>query len=734
MSSLKRRQFLRFTSSVLATLGLSQLDIQQQSLRYGKVLAQSTSRKLALLVGINKYPQNQRGFSDLQGCVNDVELQQQLLIHRFGFNPKDIKILTDAQANRNGILTAFQEHLINQAKPGDVVVFHFSGHGSRVVDPEPITADGLNSTLVPVDESPLYQQGIVNDIMGKTLFLLMSALARKTDQVTVVLDSCFSGGGTRGNIRVRSLPGGRKWNAGQEELQEQQKWLTELQLSPQELLEARRQGIATGVAIASAKPHQYALDYHFSGFYAGAFTYLLTQNLWQQTGAIRRVIERVNGNIKLISTKQIPQLEAQPNSGNQEKPMYFLEQEIIPAEAVISELNGNRAQLWLGGIPLDSIDAFGQGASFVILSASEGESTKVDLVSRNGLIGEALVTGEARQGDLLQELSRAIPSDWRLNIGLDPSLGKEVTQAKQAIQKLERLEAIVAQSGSQPYSQEVHYILSRMTAAYRQQIPTASQEIIPVGSIGLFSPALELIPQSFKQAVETVPEAISRLSIKFKSLLAARIIKMTLNAQSSRLNLKVIMGLEGKGNRRIAQAFTPRGCRQGNGKCASTSPWSPGQRLIQKLSVGEPIQFQVTNQEERVLYLSIILIDPSEGLIVWFPNEFQRNSAANPEQFTRIEPKQTRLIPDPSQDDFVIVTEKTGLGEVLVIASHKPLTQALLRLRNLSRGPIRGDDSVNVVSDLLNDLSVSRSGIVPKQRIQTSEIAAFSLQFEVISN
>ncbi|MFB2876078.1 caspase family protein [Floridanema aerugineum] len=126
MPSIKRRQFLQFTGSLLATLGINQLEIQQKGIRYARVLAENTPRKLALLVGINQYPNSQR-FNSLKGCVTDVDLQRELLIHRFGFNPKDILILTDAQATREGILTAFENHLIAQAKPGDVVVFHYSG-------------------------------------------------------------------------------------------------------------------------------------------------------------------------------------------------------------------------------------------------------------------------------------------------------------------------------------------------------------------------------------------------------------------------------------------------------------------------------------------------------------------------------------------------------------------------------------------------------------------------------
>gem|GEM_PF-3835566 len=93
----------------LATLGLSQVDLIRQGDSYGKLLAQDTPRKLALLVGINQYSYP---IATLNGCINDVRLQQELLIHRFGFNSQDILTLTDEAATQKGILTAFEEHLI----------------------------------------------------------------------------------------------------------------------------------------------------------------------------------------------------------------------------------------------------------------------------------------------------------------------------------------------------------------------------------------------------------------------------------------------------------------------------------------------------------------------------------------------------------------------------------------------------------------------------------------------
>jgi len=246
---MKRRNFIELSlSTTLATLGLSQLEIQEKGLKFAQSIAQNTPRKLALLVGINNYPE-----ARLAGCITDVYLQRELLIYRYGFNPQDILMVTDdseIKPTRTNILQAFEEHLIKQAKPEDVVVFHYSGHGSMVIDVN--NSAEKNSTFVPIDRqvnSKEKGQRTVSDIMGKTLFLLMSALP--TENVTAVLDSCHSGGGKRGNLTIRSLTGSGDYPS-EEELAYQQQWLTRLNLSPQKFEEERKKGVAKGVVIASA--------------------------------------------------------------------------------------------------------------------------------------------------------------------------------------------------------------------------------------------------------------------------------------------------------------------------------------------------------------------------------------------------------------------------------------------------------------------------------------------------
>jgi hypothetical protein len=612
MSRLKRRHFLQLAGSTLATLGLNQLDIIQQGNRYARVLGQNAPRKLALLVGINQYPASQR-FENLKGCITDVYLQQELLVHRFGFNPSDIVRLTsdetpDKQPTRSNILTAFEQHLIKQAKPGDVVVFHFSGHGSRLLDPDPIQGcrkDDFNSTLVPAYEG---KNGFAPDIMGRTLFLLMLAL--NTENVTAALDSCYSGGGTRGNFRVRSVPG-EGLKPSPEEIAYQKRWMERLQLSNEELTRRRCAGVAKGVVFASAQRDQEALDANFEGFSAGAFTYLMTQYLWQQTDNVGNAIAQISRSIKSLS-RQAPLAD-----GNQNQPVYFINKAVPPTDAVITKVEGDKATLWLGGVDKESLEAFQPGATFAIINEKGQASGKLELVSpRSGLRGEAKLVEKGaaaslQPGMLLQEASRIIPASLKLSIGLDPSLAGETNTAKQALLSINRLEAIPAQRGNVPYPGWVQYIFSRMTAPYQRKLQQQQVANLPAtDSIGLFTEGLEPVPESFGEPGETVTKAVERLESKLKALLAARILKMTLNANASELDVEASMNLVEQPNQPLARTSTGR---------ARNNRRELGQSYSKKLPLNQLFQFRVTNRENSALYFTTLLIDSTGGLVVVFP-------------------------------------------------------------------------------------------------------------------
>lgn len=742
MSRIKRRHFLQVAGSTLATLGLSQLDIQQRGDRFAKVLAQSTPRKLALLVGANGYPT-----APLQGCITDVELQQGLLIHRFGFNPKDILLVTDEtqiKPTRQGILQAFDEHLIKQAKPGDVVVFHYSGHGSRVIDPDRDDPDGLNSTFVPIDRSevPADSTYQVSDIMGHTLFLLMSAV--QTDNLTAVLDSCHSGGGKRGNVRVRAIRGGAEFSTSPEEQAYQQQWLSRLKLSPEEFKQKRKAGVAKGVVIASATRDQFAADASFDDFNAGAFTYYMTKYLWQQTGSTP-VVSAI-ANISRRTTQEMeqdPELECtpkcDPSSDTDKRPFYFLDPKTPAAEAVITSVSGSKFTCLLGGY--DSSNALGKGSIFRMVDASGREQAKVRLESRQGLIGNgSLIEGASglRAGALLQEEVRGLPKDLTLRIGLDPSLQQGTAQAQTALKALSRIEALPLEKG------QVDYILGRMSAAEQPKLQKYAPKPLAAGSVGLFTPTKErIVEDSFGAAGETVEAAVMRLQSKLKLLLAGRVLRAIINTDSSQLAVTAsVIPVGGRGGETFAATGTKRGRSNSGSRGGDTIVPTAIATNVNQVKPGTTIQVQVENQEQRDLYISVLAIGSDGAMNVLFPSDFTAAADAS-----LVGASQRVEVPKPGRDKFTFeVTGPSGTIEILILASVSSLREALKGLQKVSsrtgqqRGePLGIDEPSEVMTGLLSDLTAStRAGIKTARNdgtstVDTTKLAALSVAIEVVS-
>lgn len=145
--------------------------------------------KKALLVGINQYSDG-----PLRGCVNDVIRMNQVITHHFGFTERTNKrMLVDRSATTANILDRL-EWLVDGAKAGDVLLFHFSGHGSQMVDTDydlNIEPDGLDEIICPVDLD--WRSKVVKDDDFARIF------AQVPDGVnlTVLLDCCHSGQGLR---------------------------------------------------------------------------------------------------------------------------------------------------------------------------------------------------------------------------------------------------------------------------------------------------------------------------------------------------------------------------------------------------------------------------------------------------------------------------------------------------------------------------------------------------------
>ena len=155
--------------------------------------AQAQHRR-ALLIGVHAYQHGPDSvFSDLN-TESDVAAVRQVLMDRFGFAAGDIRVLTTGpETTRAAILAAVADTLVTPTQPGDIVYFHYSGHGSQV--PDPADSSGVDETLVPSD----WAKDGSKDIRDKELRAVIERIqAKKPGSLTLTFDSCHSGTITRG--------------------------------------------------------------------------------------------------------------------------------------------------------------------------------------------------------------------------------------------------------------------------------------------------------------------------------------------------------------------------------------------------------------------------------------------------------------------------------------------------------------------------------------------------------
>ncbi len=151
-----------------------------------------TGKRLALLIGCQ--------VGKLTGCDLDVA-RMATALGDLGFETRS---LVQQQATRAGILEAYDD-VIARAGAGDAVCIYYSGHGSRLENPD-FTPTGdvpqYLQYLIPVDDSEPDFRGIMSFELSRRL----ARLTQKTHNVTVILDCCHSGGMSRAALRQELVP------------------------------------------------------------------------------------------------------------------------------------------------------------------------------------------------------------------------------------------------------------------------------------------------------------------------------------------------------------------------------------------------------------------------------------------------------------------------------------------------------------------------------------------------
>ncbi|WP_447007201.1 caspase family protein [Saccharothrix isguenensis] len=155
----------------------------------------------ALLVGVNDYAGR---LGSLRGAHHDVGHADEYL--RTHVERSDVRVLLDADATRQAVVTGLREHL-GRARRGDTALFWFSGHGSEApvaAGFEATAPNGRTQTIVCADSR--LDGG--EDLLDRELGALLDAVASSGAHVVAVLDCCHSDGATRGDtaLTARGAP------------------------------------------------------------------------------------------------------------------------------------------------------------------------------------------------------------------------------------------------------------------------------------------------------------------------------------------------------------------------------------------------------------------------------------------------------------------------------------------------------------------------------------------------
>ncbi|MEG4280800.1 caspase family protein [Microcoleus sp. MON1_C1] len=705
---LKRREFLQQAGRVLAAIGISEALWLPLGDRYLQALAQPTARKLALLVGVDKYPD-----SPLHGCVTDVELQRELLIYRFGFVPSDILTLTDAKATRENIETAFVTHLTQQAKPGDVVVFHFSGCGSRVSLGE--SPGKMQNSLVPADDVlPLLANRAVNDILEETLLLLMRSLA--TENAIAILDTSYTYPGfpKNGNFRIRSRP---RPTIGEPRLAE---------LTFAQDLRSRPNLRPDAAVLAAGANSALAAEQEWNGFTAGLFTYALTQTLWWATPASSFSVSfgRAAGNVE-----QIAGLSQQPQILNHDlttAPAVNFSNLILNSPAsdgavTAVEEGGKTVQLWLGGLSPGVLECCG-GSVFAVDSS---EGARLLLRGRTGLSakaqvldGSAQTDGQLTVGELVREEIRVLPRNIGLTVALDSGLERiERVDATSAFATVPQVSAV----GSE---QLADCRFGRVPETTLAETVSPHEPVLSQRRYGLFSLAQMLIPDTEGEGGEAVKVAVQRLTPQLKALQAGKLLRLTINEGSSRLKVRAELVTLAPQARAVAQRESVRAGGDYRLEPLSAESEKSASAHILSLPEGSRISYRLYNDSDRPVYFAVFCSDCAGRLSVLGAEG--KDSVGGMSR--AIAPGENLTVPAAGAVGLA-VSGAIGLAETLIIFSENPFAQTLAAIeaemqQTRDALPIRVLlNPLNVARAVLEDLHAASIPGVQKVGISTDDLA-----------
>jgi hypothetical protein len=429
--------------------------------------------KWALLVGIDKYARLAARYQ-LNGCVNDAELMAGILRDNFGFPEDNITLLRDEAAPRDAILAALDE-LVDRVDEDDVVVIHYSGHGSQMRDREGDEPDSFDETIVPHDSGRGSDPN--GDITDDEIYERLLRLTRTTPYVTLIFDCCHSGTVSRDPFGPNS-----RW------VEPDERPIEELPPSP--IAQAVREGTSRDIGpsgwlplgqkyvlIAGCRDEESSYEHRVrqggQTVTHGALTYFLSQELVKaQPGTTYRdVFGRAAAQVTAVQSRQHPQME-----GARDRELFGV-RDIEPMRFVPVKQRA-RETVTLGAGAAHGMTVGSQWAVYSPATKQVTDETprfgRVEVTAVGAVTSEARILEEDEAG-VVTEGMRAVEEahsygEMRLVVDIQTPAGYEEAVAE-LVERIEESPLLRQAEGDEPADVRAYIVAPRMGAGEGDPVP-----------------------------------------------------------------------------------------------------------------------------------------------------------------------------------------------------------------------------------------------------------------------
>jgi len=391
--------------------------------------------RFALLVGVDFYqndktrrlPNNDPvSLGHLEGAANDVKIIQEILQNQFQFNsictltssasPNDPSVPIEPEQDwptHANIKGAFED-IYNKANSGDIFFFQFSGHGASLKSTSNSPRDGRTKDLSLMTADYCCGRPAIR---GWELNEWLWRFHEKGVRVTVLLDSCYSGGAWRAGSRFRSpenwtpppnLPADEAAVQGSQRKPGHRDGDLDIcwDLNPRDF-----------TLMTACQNTEKAAERNENGIVYGAFTLALMKYFQDPSNPPAPTYHAIRDHT--ASQLASWDLSQKPQVFGRGRLAFFEDYEPISATPIFGTLKDGIASL-----PVGKVHGINKGLEFITVST--GPNTIFSVSELYDLESKAKIVKGSVQ-DLPQSI-RVIPYRWSsektLNVIIDPKLGR----------------------------------------------------------------------------------------------------------------------------------------------------------------------------------------------------------------------------------------------------------------------------------------------------------------------